>query len=172
MILKWILKKQDGSIWTWTHVIQGRDKWWGVVSKVLILLVLQLRTNSWLAEKKPPSFRICTVLHGIGLLYDNRCWACTVFHGIGLLYDNRCWACTRTRGCCPVCLMRTNACVCVCVCVYSLTVATLHQLTDKTLKSYPNVKSRRVAVICVCGKYKRTWEITIISLFLISVVRV
>jgi len=58
------------------------------------------------------------------------------------------------------------------MCVYSLAEATLHQLTDKTLKSYPNVKSRRVAVICVCvcGKYKRTWEITIISLFLISVV--
>jgi hypothetical protein len=68
----------------------------------------------------------------------------------------------------------------MCVCMYSLTVATLHQLTDNTLKSSPNVKSRRVVVIyicvyvyvcvCVCGKYKWTCEITIISLFPISVV--
>ena len=55
MILKWTLKKRDESIWTWTHVIQGRDKWWGVVCKVLILLVLQLRTNVWLAKKKKSS---------------------------------------------------------------------------------------------------------------------
>lgn len=45
----------------------------------------------------------------------------------------------------------------MCVCMYSLTVSTLHQLTDSTLKSYPNVKSRRVVVICVCWKYRRTW---------------
>jgi hypothetical protein len=39
-ILKWILKKQDGSVSTWFIWLRIREQWWAVVNTVMNQLVL------------------------------------------------------------------------------------------------------------------------------------